>query len=548
MTLDGFLTVLALGAAIYAVLSPVQRLRLSLTWRPQFCLAMPSLAGILAFELFDLQPPSCPPSFGRFCNLLTLGGADPGPARKFAFLIAFAWLIGAIVIHRIAKPTLASVPAFTTVATALIDEEQYGDALKLLEPHVRLLAQASRRKCSRQRLHDWLDDFGPTPENSFKRFLRRSGERRFSGESWPGWAAAPVRFISRWIPDGARSEHAAADILQLIMTSPQLFEYIVARRPYFALSLFRADIFGAPDFLERYLTELMRRQGSALYQEIATNDVCDGMIGYRLPSRNRILHYLFADARVAEELSAWKGVGNYLERLLDGDERPDYWSWLNDRPDWFDRDQMQDPTFVGMFFFSIMVSAAAKQGVGYHMWLYYIPHIAERLERGYNSSGDGIDQTAEFPTRSAHLLYDLFCHLTSWVEFFRHLPAGAEHRKFPDRPGGAATVPHASALSLGTVLFCVVMSDRIDAGVVRTLHDVTIRTIKNLHPDDGEVSQMRAFLIEALLSGGERRPNRRYWTKLATLLDQNDDMIEYEIQDYVVALKAKIDGVRREAD
>ena len=35
MTLDGFLTVLALLAAIYAVLPEVQRLRLGLAWKKQ---------------------------------------------------------------------------------------------------------------------------------------------------------------------------------------------------------------------------------------------------------------------------------------------------------------------------------------------------------------------------------------------------------------------------------------------------------------------------------------------------------------------------------
>lgn len=540
MTLDGFLTILALTAAIYAVLSPVQRVRLSLAWRSQLILAVPAFAGILAAELFDVQPPSCPLVIGDACRLLILGGAEPEPARKFAFLIAFGWLAGAVIIHRFAKPSLSSVPSFTQIATALIDEEQYGDALKLLEPHVALLARASRRKCFRQRLHDWLDDFGATPKNSLKRFLPRRDERRFSGETWPDWAAKPVRLLANIVPEGGRSERAAGDILHLTTSSPQLFDYIVSRRPYFALSLFRQEIFGAPDFLERYLGELMRHPGSALYQEIAGNDVSEGMVGYRLPARNRILHFLFFDARVGEQLSAWKAVGDYVERLLDGDERPDYWDWLNGRPDWFDRDQMRDPTYVGMLYFDIMVSSAAKQGVGFHMWLPYFRHIAERLERGYDSSGAGIDQRAEFPTRAARLLYDLIRHLTTWVAIFRYLPEDAKHRSFPKRPGEAATVPHAAALVLGSVLSNVVLSNRIDAGVIQTLHDVTIRTIKDFHQDGGELSQMRAYLIEALLGGEDQRGNMRYWRTLSTLLERNDDLLRYDVEDYALALEAKI--------
>lgn len=541
MTLDGFLTVLALAAAIYAVLSPVQRLRVSLTWRPQLLLAIPALAVILAFELFDLQPPACPPALGHTCQLLILGGVDPGPARKFAFLIAFAWLIGAIIIHAIAKPSLSSVSIFAQIATALIDEEQYADALKLLEPHIPLLAKASRRKCFRQRLHDWLEDFGPTPDEGFKRFVRRPEDRKYSGESWPARAAKPVTWLAHLVPDGSRGERAASDLFQLIFSSPQLFDFIIARRPYFAISLFREDIFGSPEFLERFLAELMRRPGSALYQEIATNDHADGMVGYHLPARNRILYFLFADANVGERLSAWKGVGDYMKRLLDGDERPEYWTWLNGRPDWFERDQMRDPIYVGMFYFDIMISSAAKQGVGYHMWLYYIPTIAELLEQRYDSSGDEIDRSAEFPTRAARLLYDLVRRLATWAEIFRHLPAGAVHRTPPDRPEYPGTVPHAAAQALGSVLATVAMSNRIDEGVIQTLHDVTIQTIKDFHPDGGEVSQMRAYLIDCLLRGGHRRANRPYLAKLSALLENNDDLLEYEVKDYVDALRAKLE-------
>ncbi|USU06594.1 hypothetical protein NF699_08040 [Sphingomonadaceae bacterium OTU29LAMAA1] len=545
MTLDGFLTVLALAAAIYAVLSPVQRQRVSLTWRPQLLLALPVLVLILGFELYDWSPPACPVVLGDICSVLILGGAETEVARKFAFLLAFAWLFGAVTIQAVVKPTLSSVPAFTEVATALIDEEQYGDALKLVEPQIGLLARASRRKCFRQRMRDWLEEFGPTPEHSFRRYLRRSGPRRHSGENWPDWAAVPVRWLARFVPAGRRGERAAGDLFQLLMSSPQLFDYIVSRRPYFALGLVREQVYGGADFLERFLGELMRRPGSALYQEVATNDHSDGLVGYHLPARNRILHFLFADAKVAEELSAWQGVGDYLKRLLSGDERPDYWVWLNGRPDWFERDQMRDPTYVGMFFFDIMVSSAAKQGVGYHMWLYYFTSFGEMLERGYDSSAAGIDRTAEFPSRAARLLYELVSHLTAWVGMLRHLPEGAVHRGVPDRPDYPATIPFAAAQALGRVLAVAVMSQKVDDGVIQTLHDVAIRTIKELHPDEGDRSALRAYLINALLSGGGRKSDPGYLTRLAKLLDRNDDLIEYEIPDYVAALNSRIEGTDR---
>lgn len=286
MTLDGFLTVLALIAAIYAILPPVQRLHTSLSWRAQASMAVPACIAILAFELLDLSPPTCSQALGGMCNWLTLGDAEPGVSRKFAFLIAFAWLLAAVVIHRRSRPSLASIPAFTELAAVQIDDELYGDAMKLLEPHMTLLAKASRRQYRRQRLHDWLKDFGPTPANSFARFSRRHRDRKFSGESWPIWATRPVKALARITPSHRRAEQAASDMLLLLTSAPNVLEYITERRPYFAISLLRRDVFGSREFCERYLGRLMDSSGSALYRELATNDASEGMIGYHIPARN----------------------------------------------------------------------------------------------------------------------------------------------------------------------------------------------------------------------------------------------------------------------
>lgn len=131
--------------------------------------------------------------------------------------------------------------------------------------------------------------------------------------------------------------------------------------------------------------------------------------------------------------------------------------------------------------------------------------------------------------------------LTGWVETFERLPEGAVHRGVPERPDYPWTVPHAAAKVLGTVLATVVMSERVDEGVIQTLHDMALRAIRTLHPDQGEVSGMRAYLIRALLNGGQRDPGQQYLANLASLLNQNDDMLDADIPDYVEALAARIE-------
>jgi len=540
MTLDGLLTVLALLAAIYAVLPAVQRLRLGLAWKSQALLGIVAVVIILALELYEVRPPACPSMFGGVCRWLVLPEGEVGVSRKVAFLVAFGWLVVAVVIHNRSRPSPGSVPTFTQLAQDLLDEEQFGDALKLLEPRMDLLARASRRRCWQQRLHDWLEEFGPTDPNSWAALARRPGDRRFAGETWPAWAARPIRLLARVVPHYQRAESAASDMLQMLFNSSKLLDYVAERRPYFGVALIRHQVHGAADFSERFLSRLIASPGSALYHELATNLVTDGPVAYALPSRNRLLYFLFADARHAEQISAWKGVGGYIERLLNGEERPDYWTWLNGDQGWFEDEQYRDPIFMGLVFFDIMVRSAAHQNVLGHMWLYYLRHFARRLEAGYDSSGEGIDQEAEFPVRAARLLYELAQIVKGWVELFENLPEDSVHRQFPPRRESPGSIPHAAALTLGDVLATVALSDRIDRGVAQTLNDVILRSIRDFHDDGADLSRMREWLIQALLDGGNTADRRRYYNRLADLFADTDHILRHEIEDYATELENRM--------
>lgn len=542
MTLDGFLTVLALLAAIYAVLPQVQRFRLELAWSAQGALGIVAIIIILALELYEVRPPACPAVLGDTCRWLVLPDGEVGAPRKLAFLVAFAWLALSVAIHNRWRPSLGTVPAISQLAVELLDEEQFADALKLLEPRMRLLARASRRLCWQQRLHDWLEEFGPTDPNSFAALIRRPGERRFSGENWPLWAASPLRMLARVVRDHRRAESAASDLLQILFNSSRLLDYIAERRPYFAIALIGNESFGAADFCERYLSRLIAVPGSALYHEVATNLVTEG-VAFALPPRNRLLQFLFADARQAERVSAWKGVGNYVERLLDGEDRPEYWVWLNGDQAWFEDEQFRDPVFVGLVFFDIMVRSGAQQGVPSHMWLYYLRHFARSLEEGYDSSGEAIDREKEFPIRAARLLYELTQILCGWVELFQHLPEDSIHRQFPQRRESPGSIPHAAALTLGDVLATVAISDRVDHGVTLTLHTVILRVVRGFHDDGAELSRMRAWLIEALLDGGNTANREAYYNRLADLFADTDHMLRHEVEDYAEALQKRMDGL-----
>lgn len=542
MTLDGFLTVLALLAALYAVLPAVHRFRLGLAWKAQVIVGLLFAVPILALELYEFRLPACPPWWGFACRVFEIPAGETGAARKLAFLLAVAWLVLSIVVHARSRPSLGSIPDLSRVATELIDVGQHSDALNLLEPHIELLVQASRRKCRSQLLHDRIAQFGPEPEGSFAHFARPPEERYPFGSTWPYWAAKPVRAFASLLPSGTRAEEAARDILEMLFSSPRLLDFIVERRPYFGLALLRSNFYGAREFCERLLCRLIASPGSALYHELAGNLESEGMFGYRLPRRNRLLHHLFADARRASYLSAWQGIAIYVQRLLDGRERDDYTAWLNGDPGWYEDEQYRDPVSMAVLYFDIMVCTAAKQNIRGHMWLYYIGHFARGIEASYDSGGAGIDLEREFPVRGARLLYEMIRVLGGWVELYEHLPEGSIHREHPSRHGSPGTIPHCAAIALGGLLATVSLSPRIGDPVIVTLHSTAMGILARLHPDREDLADLREWLIDALLAGRDVTDRVAYWRRLANLLDTVDHTERDDLQDYEDALTGRLNG------
>lgn len=109
-----------------------------------------------------------------------------------------------------------------------------------------------------------------------------------------------------------------------------------------------------------------------------------------------------------------------------------------------------------------------------------------------------------------------------WVGLFDRLPEDSPHRRPPRPRDHPSTIPHAAAVALGHTLATVVASERIDEGVVETLHEVAVRKVRDLHGD--ETSGFRAYLVEALLRGGYGTERAGHAERLAALFPR---MIAY---------------------
>jgi len=532
MTLDGLLGALALGAALFALVPAVQRLRASLALPLQSVLAMTALLAILWLEFYE-PALSCPVSLGGVCDWFTLPGDPRTVARKDAFLIVLVWASLAYALHHFSRVRIGSVPAMARLAARLVDENRLGEALSLLAPHIDLFVTASRRQGRWQRVHDRLGVFG-LPD-LFP--LGDANEHRL-GDGWPGWLTAIVRFGARAVPAQSAAAAAALDTFQLVHRSPQVVAYLAEQRPDLAGPYLRAKTYSRGDFSDTFLEHLIARPGSILYHELEQNQNLLHPIGYALPERNRLLHALFADCNFAAEIGAWAPIGNHLERLLDGAEKPGHVAWLNGSAKWYEREWWRDPAYVSLFYFDVMVSSAIEQGVRNHMWLFYFPYFADRLARVYDAEGQDIDRNAEFPTRSGRLLYEITSYLTKWIAVLPELPDGSPHKTLPanrDRTG--TNIPFSAATALGRSFAAILRARRINLELLETLHTVIARMIRDL-PSDGPYARLRQWVIAELVSGGGGTLPHDYHDQLAVLLMNTDHILRSELEDYGAAIEA----------
>ncbi len=546
MTLDGFLTFLTLAVAIYALLPPVAKIRAKLGAWIQVPVAISALALVLYLEFFELIGQPCPAALGRTCDWLEFPADEAITPPQVAFLVVLVWLVIAWAIHHLSRPGAGSLPLISRVLDDLVYEKDFAKALKLVEPSLPLIGRAAKRRLTLQSVHDRLAVLkGNDPQLTLKLsdFDWGELEREANRNPVARFARKAVGCLSWFVPTQRRAENAAEDIARVLFKSTELRTFVAQMRPYFAIPLLQVDLYGKHDFSDAYFTALISDTGSVLYQEMKQNQNTSSQSGYHFPESNRLLHFLFADPEIAKNLSVWKSVGDHLLKLLRPDGSSDFISYLNSRADNFDDERWENPIYAGIFFFDLMVRAAAHKGVEWHMWLYYFPIIVERLVEIYDTSNPSVDATDEFPTRSARLIYEAMDTLGNWVGLVSDLPEGAHHRQIqPGAHGDNGNIPVSAAMALGSCMATIAMSDRIGDTFAGYMHEVILRDIRDLSRE-GDAGSLRTFLIQSVVRGGQRNVDFAYGRRLATFWGMVDHVLCSDLDDYRATLNAEYPGV-----
>ncbi len=437
MSLDTILTIVGLLVAVYAIAPRHRRLELPLFLNTLDigCLVL-AIGLIISFHSADC-----------FSEYLTSHlYLTPKKATLAVVLVTSAFIY-----FRVTRFTLRAqhVFQFSELATQLLADGRYAELALLYERHwhgmkriydgnltgrnLKEAIETTELQTAAQRYfranEECSSDTHTLPERVIRRFLRT------------GIARQPVmknalQSLARLLPSRRREQDKLQWLFERSFTSEEFVSYIALVKPYFGLTLFSLDRFLRERFVEMYFAALLKNRNSVLYFEIEhnqnTSPNSDIMLcSYELHENNRILHHLFSDAKVAEGLQVWRGVGNRIERALkELRYSPSKDPYLRPFKEFDGDDLWSMELWVGIRFFDIMVSAALWQGIEWHMWLYNLPHFVEDMAINIAKARGTEDPTVQRESIYEYLISETFNVLSAWALTMIELPSTNPHKAF----------------------------------------------------------------------------------------------------------------------
>jgi hypothetical protein len=177
-----------------------------------------------------------------------------------------------------------------------------------------------------------------------------------------------------------------------------------------------------------------------------------------------------------------------------------------------------------------MVSEALFQNIGWHMWLYYLPPLADRMERNLQP-GASVDMQREWPTPYHYLLYSLAGLLIEWIGDTRFVPEGQENIVLESTAfwHENENIPKSSILALSEVLGTILMSQKVGLKFQAYILDMSLGLVEDLRKHG--LNDYARLTVEAIARGSMTRPTREYRDRLLLVLTQCDVALRNSIGD-----------------
>lgn len=492
MSIGGLVTFVGLVVALFALATDARRKALLL--RRGVTVVLTALFGVavLYLELFSVWAPEC--EWGaKVCRVLVLDGDKPWiTAQQAAFVLVLVWLL--LILLNLQRKALSArhLPRLSALATALFEEKRLSELNRVTQPHLGLISQIS----------------------------------------------------SGGAPASDAQKEAASALQRLLYRRREYVQFIAMERPSSAVAMMAMKSQIVFDFAEQILRTLAENEDSPLFTEISENVNTAG-IGYAIPDHNTYLTFLFGDAEQAERLGAWRPVMESALAHLGEARGGAYQTYLNGPAERFqEEERWRDRTFVAIRFLDIMVGAAMRQGVQWHMWLYYAPYLTKSLLALYDDPRKNEDVFEEWPTRNAYLLYSIFGALSDWIEAVERLPADSPHLVLESNRASHenGNIPKSAIIALGDCFRQVLLTEALSDRFRRYIAEIVFRCMATL-PRVGDRCGFRESFVASLLAGGPMMKTD-HLDELQRVFDREDHRLRERLDDFRVELAAAVQRAR----
>ncbi|MGH7028187.1 hypothetical protein [Brevundimonas sp.] len=488
MSIDGLVTFVALVVALFALATDARRKSLMLRLGVTVTLTVIFGAAVLYLELFSVWAPDCHYS-DAVCRVLVLDGDDPWiTPQQAAFVLVLIWLL--LVALNLRRKSLEArhVPRLSALITALADEKRYPELSRFAEPHLDFITEVA------------------------------AGSK----------GATDVQ------------KEAAIALQRMLYRRRDIVRFLAIERPAMTIRMLAIKKQIVFDFSDQVLTHLIADTDSPLFTEIEDNQNVDVRGGYAFPEHNPYLHFLFGDAEQANRLGAWQPVLQHTLTTLSEAKGQPYQTYLNGPAERFPDLKWRDPTFVSIRYLDLMVDAAMRQGVQWHMWLFYMPLLTKSLLALYDDPRKDQEVIDEWPTRNAYLIYSIFSAMVDWIEAVEHLPDNSPHLVLESEAAvhQNGNIPKSAIIALGDCLRQVLISPAVSDRFKDYLAEIVFRCIDKL-PITGAKAGFRNSLIASLIAGGPSHATDHH-TRLWQAFGDLDHMLQHRLGDVRTALEAAL--------
>ena len=502
MNLDSLITIAGLFIAVYAILPRARRLEISLKFGKfgWLTLLMSSMSILYlqfyqTFRILGLTP-------GLSLSTWSITTSN---ASFIIFLLMSLILYLHLCFKGFSRPNMVK---FREYVFELSREKRYSELFSLIEGNVEDISRIYNSVYTPSKIHKFFErklrvDLSlPSVLNQANKTLKN--KNLFFSEGVIKLRRRAFKLFIAFLSSSSRDEEISREIMHEVLINRNTIKAIAEIRPYFALQILSERFSENGEFLDSYLRYLAEDTNSVLYHEVRNNRDLVRQDRYALPTKNRLLHYLFEDCSVAEKYGVYSPIGEFVISHLDG-------LYVGLLPDPYNEPvgdlrlggQQDSQLIVGIRFFDIMVTSALYQNIQWHMWLYYYPHFVNRILRNIDPNEKLVDSVAEWPTIYHYALYEITSCLCKWATSVKHIPLDQENVILETRSANAenGNIPKSSMLAVGDIMKQVLLSEAVTYKFKIYITDIIYQGYFDLIKVDATKPYAEAFL-NAIRCGG----------------------------------------------